>query len=58
MRVVVATGNPRKARELEALLAGLGLELVLQTALGVPPAEETGASFVENALIKARHAAP
>ncbi len=57
MRVVVATGNPAKARELEALLDGLGLELVPQSALGVPGAAETGASFVENALIKARHAA-
>ncbi len=56
MRVVVATGNPGKLRELSELLAGLGLELLSQSALGVTGIEETGATFVENALLKARHA--
>ncbi len=55
-RVVLATGNPGKARELRALL-GPEWELLLQTDLGVPVAEETGASFTENAVLKARHAA-
>jgi XTP/dITP diphosphohydrolase len=57
MRVVVATGNPGKLAEIRAILADLDLELVPQDELGVPPAEETGATLAENALIKARHAA-
>jgi XTP/dITP diphosphohydrolase len=56
-KLVLATGNTGKLRELQALLADLGIEVVAQTALGVPEAEETGASFAENALLKARHAA-
>ena len=55
-RVVLASGNAGKLRELHALLGGLGIELVSQRELGVSDAEETGLSFVENALIKARHA--
>lgn len=57
MRVVLATANPGKQREFAALLAPLGLELVLQTDLDVPSAAETGASFAANALLKAAHAA-
>ena len=57
MKVVLATGNAGKQREFAALLAPLGLELVLQSALGIVPAEETGATFEANALLKARHAA-
>lgn len=56
-RLVVATGNRGKLRELEALLGGLGLGCLAQSALGVVEAEETGATFVENAIIKARNAA-
>ena len=56
MRLVVATGNKGKLAEIEDVLAGLGIELVAQSALGIPEAEETGATFVENALIKARSA--
>ena len=56
MRLVVATGNPGKLAEIEAVLAGLAFELIAQSALGIPEAEETGATFVENALIKARQA--
>jgi len=56
-RVVLATGNPGKVRELAALLADSGLEIVPQTELGVGDAEETGLTFIENALLKARHAA-
>lgn len=57
MRVVVATGNPGKLAELRDLLGDGGLELVAQTDLGIDDAEETGSTFIENALIKARHAA-
>ncbi len=55
-RVVLATGNPGKAREIQALL-GPAWEVLLQSALGVSPIAETGATFAENALLKARHAA-
>ena len=55
-RVVLASGNAGKLKELHALLGGLGIELVSQRELGVSDAEETGLSFVENALLKARHA--
>ena len=55
-RLVVATGNKGKLAEIEAVLAGLGIELVAQSALGIPEAEETGSTFVENALLKARQA--
>lgn len=56
---VLATGNRGKVAELSALLdeAGLGLVLTAQSELGVDPPPETGATFVENALLKARHAA-
>jgi XTP/dITP diphosphohydrolase len=57
MKVVLATGNAGKQREFAALLAPLGLELVLQSALGIVPAEESGTTFEANALLKARHAA-
>lgn len=56
-RVVLATGNAGKQRELAALLAPRGIELILQTTLGIDSAEETGATFEANALLKARHAA-
>lgn len=55
-RVVLATGNAGKAQELQALL-GPSWEIVLQSTLGVEPVEETGSTFAENALLKARHAA-
>jgi XTP/dITP diphosphohydrolase len=54
--VVLATGNPGKAREIQALL-GREWDVLLQSDLGVPPVAETGTTFVENALLKARHAA-
>jgi XTP/dITP diphosphohydrolase len=56
-RVVLATGNAGKLREMMALLAPLRLEILPQTALGVTSADETGTTFEANALIKARHAA-
>jgi guanylate kinase/non-canonical purine NTP pyrophosphatase (RdgB/HAM1 family) len=57
MKIVLASGNPGKLLELSALLEPLGLELIAQSALGIRGAQETGGSFLENALIKARHAA-
>src|SRR6185295_4894640 len=57
MRVVLATGNSGKLRELQALLAGSAVQIVAQSELGIGAAEETGLTFVENAIIKARHAA-
>jgi len=54
--LVLATGNAGKQRELAALLGPLGFELVLQSALGIQSAEETGQTFAANALLKARHA--
>ena len=56
-RIVLATGNPGKVREIRRILGEFGVEIVPQTELGVGDADETGSSFVENALIKARHAA-
>lgn len=56
-RAVLASANPGKLRELAALLAPSGFELLSQTALGIDSVAETGATFLENALIKARHAA-
>jgi XTP/dITP diphosphohydrolase len=56
-RVVLATGNAGKLKEIREMLAGLDLEVVSQRELGIADAEETGLSFVENALLKARHAA-
>lgn len=55
--LIVATGNPGKLREFGALLSDLPFELHSLGELGVAPPEESGASFLENALLKARHAA-
>jgi XTP/dITP diphosphohydrolase len=55
-RIVIASNNPGKLRELEALLWPLGIETVAQSALGVTEAEEPHETFLENALAKARHA--
>jgi XTP/dITP diphosphohydrolase len=55
--LVVASSNPGKLREFSALFAELPFDVVAQGDLGVPAAEETGSSFLENALLKARHAA-
>ena len=56
-RVVLASGNAGKLRELAALLAPLDLTLVPQGELGVSAVAETGTTFLANALLKARHAA-
>lgn len=56
-RVVLATGNPGKVTEMAGLLAEFGFEVLPQSDFDVPEAEETGLTFVENAIIKARNAA-
>jgi len=55
--LILATGNAGKLREFRALLAGMPFEPVAQADLGIAPPEETGSSFLANALLKARHAA-
>ncbi|MDQ3494015.1 MAG: RdgB/HAM1 family non-canonical purine NTP pyrophosphatase [Pseudomonadota bacterium] len=57
MKLVLASANEGKLAELRALLAGVGISLRAQSEFGVDEVEETGLSFVENALLKARHAA-
>jgi XTP/dITP diphosphohydrolase len=56
MKLVLASSNLGKLEELRSLLADNGIELIAQSDLGVEDAEETGTTFIENALIKARHA--
>lgn len=56
MKLVLASSNAGKLEELRGLLADTGIELIAQSDLGVDDAEETGLTFVENAIIKARHA--
>jgi XTP/dITP diphosphohydrolase len=57
VRLVLASNNAKKLIELRTLFDGLPIELVAQGALGIAEAEEPHATFVENALAKARHAA-
>lgn len=57
MRLVLATHNPGKLKELQALLAPLAIEVLAQSRFTQVAADETGLSFVENAILKARHAA-
>ncbi len=56
-KLVLASNNAKKMKELNALLAPLGFEVIAQGQLGIPEAEEPHCTFVENALAKARHAA-
>lgn len=56
MKLVLASNNAGKLRELQAMLAPLGVELMAQSSLGVPEAAEPHCTFLENALAKARHA--
>ncbi len=56
-RLVLASNNAKKAAEMQALLAPLGIDVIAQAALGVGEADEPHLTFVENALAKARHAA-
>lgn len=55
-QIVVATGNQGKLKEIQHILNDLPIELVTQKSLGISGAEETGLTFVENAILKARHA--
>ncbi|ACT49295.1 MULTISPECIES: RdgB/HAM1 family non-canonical purine NTP pyrophosphatase [Methylovorus] len=55
-QLVIASGNAGKLREIRHLLAPLDLEIIPQSALNVPEAEEPYCTFIENALTKARHA--
>jgi len=56
-RIVLASNNAGKVREINELLAGASIQVIPQGDLGVPEAEETGLTFVENAILKARNAA-
>ena len=55
--LVLATGNPGKVKELASMLSPLNINVVPQSDFQVPDVPETGTTFVENAIIKARHAA-
>lgn len=56
-RIVLASSNPGKVREIGQLLAGQQIQVIPQSEFGIPDAEETGLTFVENAILKARNAA-
>ncbi|WNJ94241.1 RdgB/HAM1 family non-canonical purine NTP pyrophosphatase [Vibrio ruber] len=56
-KIVLATGNPGKVREMSDLLTDFGFKVLAQTDLNVSEVAETGTTFIENAIIKARHAA-
>lgn len=56
-KLVIASNNPGKLREISQILAPLGIEVLPQSAFGVPEADEPHDTFIENALAKARHAA-
>ncbi|BEU02069.1 non-canonical purine NTP pyrophosphatase [Agarivorans sp. OAG1] len=56
-KVVLATGNPGKVAELSELLKPLNKQIIAQSEFAIEDAAETGTTFVENAIIKARHAA-
>lgn len=56
-RIVLASNNPGKVREIGQLLADQDVEVLPQSEFDIPEAEETGRTFVENAILKARHAA-
>ena len=57
MQVVLASSNAGKVREFMQLLAGVGMDVRPQSEFNVPDADETGLTFVENAILKARNAA-
>jgi XTP/dITP diphosphohydrolase len=56
-KVILASNNAGKLQELSTILSTFELNLIPQTQLNIPPPEETGLSFIENAILKARHAA-
>lgn len=55
-KLIIASNNPGKLREFQAMLAPLGIEVLTQAQLGIAEAEEPHCTFIENALAKARHA--
>jgi len=57
MKIVLASNNPGKVREIGAMLEDSGIDILPQSDFAVEAVEETGLTFVENALLKARHAA-
>ncbi len=57
MKVVLASSNAGKIKELQDMLGGLGIVVIPQQSLSIPDADETGLTFVENAILKARQAA-
>lgn len=56
-KLLIASSNPGKLAELSELLAPVGIEVIPQSAFNISDADETASTFVENALLKARHAA-
>ncbi|GAL08980.1 nucleoside 5-triphosphatase RdgB [Photobacterium aphoticum] len=56
-KLVLATGNQGKVKEMASLLADFGFDVVAQSDYNVSSVAETGTTFIENAIIKARHAA-
>ncbi|MCX7111729.1 MAG: RdgB/HAM1 family non-canonical purine NTP pyrophosphatase [Proteobacteria bacterium] len=56
-KIILASNNPGKIREIQSLLSGLAIEILPQALFTQEEADETGLTFLENALIKARHAA-
>ncbi|MDF1795201.1 MAG: RdgB/HAM1 family non-canonical purine NTP pyrophosphatase [Coxiellaceae bacterium] len=56
MQIVLASNNNGKLKEIQAIMAPLNIELTLQRELNVEDADETGLTFIENAILKARHA--
>lgn len=56
MKVVIASGNSGKIREIQTLVRSFNIELIPQSDLGISDIPETGLTFIENALLKARHA--
>ena len=56
-RIVLASNNAGKVREIGQLLSAQDIEVLPQSEFGIPEADETGLTFVENAILKARHAA-
>lgn len=56
-KIVLASGNKKKIAELQEILGQFGMQVIPQTEFGVPEADETGLTFVENAILKARNAA-
>ncbi len=55
-KIVLASNNPHKIKEFEKILDGASVEIISQSSLNIPEAAETGLTFIENAILKARNA--